>query len=329
MATIFGENLLAGWVFLAILVSVLDSLSLWDRLARIMPLTQHHPRRFGTLRYVYPVISRRSGGLSLGVNLSPSGLCNFSCVYCQILAETAESQTDKPFVPIEQLEAELRQLLCSVNDGSLFEKTPFVHAQPGQRILRDIAFSGDGEPTLSPQFAEAVQLVSDIRKELCEDSVKIVLITNASALHRTSVRSALEVMLQNNGEIWAKLDAGTPEFFRSVSRSNISFQTIRTNLISFTQDVPVVIQTCFLALHGQGPDADEVRRYAECLKELGKVLYVQVYTIARSTPEDWATPLENHQLDAIAAMVRQLTGLDVRTFYGANTRAVNICSPTA
>ena len=285
-----------------------------------MSLTQHHPRRFGTLRYVYPVISRRSGGLSLGVNLSPSGLCNFSCVYCQILAEGNKPQDNPPLVPMEHLEAELRQLVGSVNDGSLFEQTAFAHTPPEKRLLKDIAFSGDGEPTLSPQFAETVRLVADLRKELCDDSVKIVLITNASTLHRAPVRSALDEMLQNNGkknngEIWAKLDVGTPEFFRTVSRSSIPFQTICNNLIHFTQDFPVVIQTCFLALHGQGPNTDEVRHYAECLKQLGKVLYVQIYTVARHTPEDWATPLANQQLDDLAQTVRQLTGLDVRMFY--------------
>ena len=280
-----------------------------------MPFTQHHPRRFGTLQYVYPVISRRSGGLSLGVNLSPSGICNFSCVYCQILAEGGTQQTSPSLVPMDQLDAELRQLVRSANDGTLFEKTAFEHVPQERRILQDVAFSGDGEPTLSPQFAEAVQMVADVRKELCADSAKIVLITNASALHQAPIRSALEVMLQNNGEIWAKLDAGTPNFYRTISRSSVPFQTICTNLINFTQDFPVVIQTCFLALHGKGPDADEIRQYAERLKELGKVLYVQIYTVARMTPEVWATPLENHQLDDIAETVRQLTSLDVQTFY--------------
>ena len=301
--------------------TMLDAFNLSARLSQTMPLTLHHPRRFGTLQYVYPVISRRADGLSLGVNLSPQGLCNFSCVYCQILAEGEKAKTDVPLVPMDILEAELRQLIGSVNDGTLFEQTVFAHVPPEKRILKDIAFSGDGEPTLSPQFAETVRLVADIRKELSAlpvpyaASTKIVLITNASALYRVPVRAALEVMLQNNGEIWAKLDAGTPEFYQTISRSSVPFQTICNNLIHFTQDFPVVIQTCFLALHGKEPSTDEVQRYAERLNELGKVLHVQNYTVARNTPENWATPLDNHQLDNIAETVRQLTGLEVRTFY--------------
>jgi wyosine [tRNA(Phe)-imidazoG37] synthetase (radical SAM superfamily) len=213
------------------------------------------------------------------------------------------------------LEDELRQLIGAVNDGTLFQRTWLAPTPPEQRVLKDIAFSGDGEPTLSPQFDKTVRLVADVRKELCADSVKIVLITNASTLHIESVRSALNLMLQNNGEIWAKLDAGTPEFFRTVSRTDIPYETIHGNFVRFTQDFPVVIQTCFLALHGQGPSADEIRQYAQRLKELGRVLYVQIYTVARSTPEDWATPLDNGTLDDIAETVRRQTGLEVRTFY--------------
>jgi len=278
-----------------------------------MSFTQHHPRRFGTLRYAYPVISRRSGGLSLGINLSPSGLCNFSCVYCQILAE-GTVKSDDHFVQMDDLKAELRQLIASVNDETLFEQPTFAQVPVAKRILKDIAFSGDGEPTLSPQFAETVRLVADVRKELCAESVKIVLITNASTLHLEPVRQALSFMLQNNGEIWAKLDAGTPEFYRVVSRSKVPFQTICTNLINFTKDFPVAVQTCFLSLHGQGPSVHEIQQYAERLKELGQVSYVQIYTVARITPEDWATPLESRQLEDIAEMVRQWTGLEVRTF---------------
>ena len=280
-----------------------------------MPHTQHHPRRFGTLTHVYPVVSRRSGGLSLGINLSPTGQCNFSCVYCQILAEGSGAKTGSPLVPMDYLEMELRQLIGSVNDGTLFEQPAFVPVSAEKRVLKDIAFSGDGEPTLSPQFAEAVQLVATIRKELCAESVKIVLITNASTLHLEPIREALDLMLQHNGEIWAKLDAGTSRFYRAISRSRIPYETICSNLINFTQDFPVVIQTCFLSLHGQGPSAEEVRLYAECLKKLGKVSYVQIYTVARHTPEDWALPLDNGQLDNIAESVRQQTGLDVRTYY--------------
>ena len=280
-----------------------------------MLLTQHHPRRFETLRYVYPVISRRSDGLSLGINLSPSGLCNFSCVYCQILAEKIESTPGNHLVSMDCLGVELRQLVGAVNNGTLFERAAFAQVPPEKHTLKDIAFSGDGEPTLSPQFDETVRLVADVRKELCAESVKIVLITNASTLHLVPVRTALGCMLQNNGEIWAKLDAGTPEYYQTVTRSKVPFQTICSNLINFSENFPIVVQTCFLSLHGQGPCCEEIRHYSDRLNKMNKVLYVQIYTAARITPENWAQPLDNRQLDDIAERVRQLTGLEVRTYY--------------
>ena len=305
-----------------------------------MLLTKHHPRRFGTLRYVYPVISRRSGGLSLGINLSPTGLCNFACVYCQILAEFPNiGQEQQPAgdrdraddrdragdkadpgktnlrVPLDVLEAELRHLIGSVSDGSLFKQPAFAAVPNDKRVLKDIAFSGDGEPTLSPQLLETIRLVERVRKDLCEPAVKIVLITNASTLHLAATRSAIDVMFQNNGEIWAKLDAGTDEFYRTVSRSNVPFHNICSNLVDFTRDNPVVIQTCFLSLHGNGPGVKEIGEYTERLKALSNVKYVHIYTVARHTPETWALPLENQELEDIARDVRQQTSMDVRVFH--------------
>jgi wyosine [tRNA(Phe)-imidazoG37] synthetase (radical SAM superfamily) len=284
-------------------------------------LVQHHPRRFLTFHYVYPVVSRRSGGLSIGVNLSPAAQCNFSCVYCQVLAEHQEnSARNNNFITSidsDLLETELRQLIGMVNDGSLFRDTWLSRTPLEKRELRDIAFSGDGEPTLSPQFSEIVQRVADIRKEICTETTKIVLITNASTLHREPVINALKTLLANNGEIWAKLDAGTSDYFRTVSRSAIPYEKILTNLTEFSKTNPVVIQTCFALLHNKEPDNDEICQYAERLKLLGQVQRVQIYTVARLAPESWVLPLSNEQLDRITETVRKISGLQVDSFYAA------------
>ncbi|MDR0521519.1 MAG: hypothetical protein LBH00_06665 [Planctomycetaceae bacterium] len=284
-----------------------------------MSIVQHHPRRFSDLIHVYPVISRRSGGLSIGVNLSPTAACNFACVYCQVLAEnSAENRriaVGSPRIALDQLNDELRFLVGSANNGSLFLQSWLASVPPEKRVLRDIAFSGDGEPTLSPQFADAVNIVADVRRELCGQAVKLVLITNASALHIPRISAVLEKFPQDNGEIWAKLDAGTPALFNKVSRSSVSFETIRNNLVCLTRTVPAVIQTCFVALHGQAPDTDEICRYADILNELTHVVHVQIYTAARNMPEKWVSPLNDEQLDAIAESVRQQTGREIRTYY--------------
>ncbi|MDR2704505.1 MAG: radical SAM protein, partial [Planctomycetaceae bacterium] len=260
-------------------------------------------------------------GLSIGVNLSPAAQCNFSCVYCQVLAENQENSTrnGNSATPIDSdlLETELRQLIGMVNDGSLFRNTWLSRTPLEKRELRDIAFSGDGEPTLSPQFPEIVQRVADIRREICTETTKIVLITNASTLHREPVINTLKTLLANNGEIWAKLDAGTADYFRTVSRSSIPYEKILTNLKEFSQTNPVVIQSCFALLHNKEPDNEEIRQYAERLKLLGQVQRVQIYTVARLAPESWVLPLSNEQLDKITETVREITGLQVDSFYSA------------
>jgi wyosine [tRNA(Phe)-imidazoG37] synthetase (radical SAM superfamily) len=238
-----------------------------------------------------------------------------------VLAENQENSTrnGNSATPIDSdlLETELRQLIGMVNDGSLFRNTWLSRTPLEKRELRDIAFSGDGEPTLSPQFPEIVQRVADIRREICTETTKIVLITNASTLHREPVINTLKTLLANNGEIWAKLDAGTADYFRTVSRSSIPYEKILTNLKEFSQTNPVVIQSCFALLHNKEPDNEEIRQYAERLKLLGQVQRVQIYTVARLAPESWVLPLSNEQLDKITETVREITGLQVDSFYSA------------
>ncbi|MDR1270675.1 MAG: radical SAM protein, partial [Planctomycetaceae bacterium] len=247
--------------------------------------------------------------------------CNFSCVYCQVLAENLKNSARKDnsatSIDLNLLELELRELAGMVNDGSLFRDTWLSHTPPEKQILRDIAFSGDGEPTLSLQFPEAVSRVTAVRRELCTESTKIVLITNASTLHIESIRNTLKTLLANNGEIWAKLDAGTPAYFRTISRSTIPYEKILTNLTEFSKTNPIVIQSCFTLLHDKEPDDEEIRQYAERLKLMKQIQRVQIYTVARQTPESWVLPLSNEQLDKISETVRKLTGLQVDSFYSA------------
>ncbi|GHT23027.1 hypothetical protein FACS189419_06410 [Planctomycetales bacterium] len=285
-----------------------------------MNVFQYHPRRFGNFRYVYPVISRRSAGLSLGVNLSPTAHCNFACVYCQVLAEESEKINRTGLVNIPQIESELRDLITAANNGSLFQGTWLSETPPEKRVLKDIAFSGDGEPTLAPQFAEAVQKVIELRRELCEVSVKIVVITNASTLQVPSVQQTLGELFRHNGEVWAKLDAGTPEYYQQVSRSSVPFEKILSNLKTFSQTEPVVIQTCFLNLYGQPPKDEEIRHYADRLRELKHIKHVQLYTTARNVPEPWVKPLSNEQLDSIADEVQRLTEMEVRRYYAGSEK---------
>ena len=269
---------------------------------------------------MYPVVSRRSAGLSLGVNLSPTGWCNFACAYCQILAKLeGQPKNSELRVDFRLLESELREMVALVAGGELFQDELFRQTPSDKRVLRDIAFSGNGEPTLSPQFPEAVRRVAAVRTECCPPSTKIVLITNGTRLNLPTVREACRILHENNGEIWAKLDAGTEEYFRTVSRSTVPLERILSNLASSAREFPIVVQSCFLSLHGIAPSLEELRTYTARLREItdggGVIQRVQLYTVARKTPEPWAQPLSDEKINEIAETVRRETGLIVEAFY--------------
>jgi len=272
------------------------------------------------MQYVYPVVSRRAGGLSIGLNLSPTARCLFACVYCQVAGEmNIKSQKREQEIDIPQLESELREMVCMVVSGELFQDEIFRRTPTNKRILRDIAFSGDGEPTLCSQFPEIVQRVVAIRAERCPETTKLIAITNGSCLELPSIREALRIIQTNNGEVWAKLDAGTEEHFRTVSRSSLPYEKILSNLVSTAKEFPIVIQSCFLSLRGITPSVEEVRAYITRLREIadagGTIQRVQVYTVARQPPEPWVRALSDGRIDEIAATIRRETNLVVETFY--------------
>ncbi|MGL4514673.1 MAG: radical SAM protein, partial [Lacipirellulaceae bacterium] len=164
------------------------------------PLHTLHERSFEANRFVYPVLSRRSGGVSVGVNLNPDKVCNFDCVYCQV---DRTSRAETRFVETAQLLDELRGVLSLVASGALYETPKFASTPAALRRLNDIAFSGDGEPTTYKNFDELMGVAAGVKRELGLGAVKMVLITNASMFHRPHVERGLAVLDANNGEVWA------------------------------------------------------------------------------------------------------------------------------
>jgi len=280
-------------------------------------LFQAHPRTFETNRYVYPVVSRRSAGISIGVNLNLDKVCNFGCVYCQV--DRAEPGR-KEFVAIDRLVAELDATIELVVSGRLFEHLRFRDTPTELRRLNDLALSGDGEPTTYRNFDKIASACAEVRSRHGLDDLKIVLITNASMFHRERVRRGLEILDAHGGEIWAKLDAGSEPYYRLVVRSSIPFARILDNLREAARARPIVIQSLFMRIRGEPPPADEqqayCRRLAEIVEAGGKIKLVQLYTIARPPAETWVAALSNDQLDAMADRVGRHTGLRVAVFYG-------------
>ena len=151
-------------------------------------LVGDHARSFESNRFVYPVLSRRSGGISIGVNLNPDKICNFDCIYCQV---NRRSESLVTFVELDQLLAELDHALELVTSGRLFEHGKFASVPASLRRLNDIAFSGDGEPTTYRNFDELIEACAAVKRRRALTGVKMVLITNASMFHRPAVERGL------------------------------------------------------------------------------------------------------------------------------------------
>jgi len=282
-------------------------------------LPQHawHPRQYERSKFVYPVLSRRSRGISIGVNLNPDKVCNFDCIYCQV---DRRSEAETRFVELDQLLGELEAMLEFVTSGAIWHDPKFADVPLELRRLNDIAFSGDGEPTTYRNFDEIIGRVAEIKQNRGLDDVKLVLITNASMFHRPAVERGLELLDANNGEVWAKLEAGTDEYYRLVERTKIPFRQVLDNITAAAVKRPIVIQSLFMRIGGEPPPAAEIDAYIDRLRDVaaagGQIKLVQIYTVARRPAEDFVAPLTHAELDGIAARVAEQTGLPVERYYG-------------
>ena len=276
---------------------------------------QDHAREFSDFTFVYPVISRRAGGLSIGINLNPDKVCNFDCVYCEVDRRIPGKVSN---VDLNQMRDELKAMIHFARDGGLAREPKFNEVPWLTRDIKDIAFSGDGEPTMIANFAECVQTVADVKRELGLDKPKIVLITDAAGLDKADVRRGLEIMDANNGEVWAKLDAGSEGYYKIVNRTTVRFDRILRNLLLTARARPIVIQTLLLKIRGQSMSPEEVEEFCHRLNEIahdgGRIKEVHLYTVARPAPEPFVTKLSKAKLDSMADVVRAKTGLAVRVF---------------
>ena len=114
-----------------------------------------HPRTFHENRYVYPVLSRRAGGISVGVNLNLDKVCNFDCVYCQV---NRSEPGEKEFLDLDRLVAELDATLGLATSGRIYDDAAFCRTPAELRRINDIALSGDGEPTTYRNFDEVARV---------------------------------------------------------------------------------------------------------------------------------------------------------------------------
>ena len=271
-----------------------------------------HDRDAAGMTYVYPVVSRRAKGVSIGINLNPNNACNWRCVYCQV-PDLAFGKG--PPIDLAQLRSELKAMLEAVVHGDFFEQ----HVPEGSRRLNDVAFSGNGEPTSSLHFEEAVQVVIEVLGEFGpEVDLRLVLITNGSLIQHGNVERALHAMSAHRGEVWYKLDSATDKGAARLNGNTAGPERALSNLRAAAAACPTWVQTMALAWDGQPPSTEERAAYLDALSNLVgegvKLEGVLLYGLERPShqpeaPELAALPLD--WLEAFAAEIRAL-GLDVR-----------------
>lgn len=273
-----------------------------------------HPRSFADFTYAYPVLSRRSGGVSFGVNLNLDKLCNFDCPYCQV----DRTLVGRPQVlDVARIRAEVEALLDSVDADGVCRLPLFDALPDGQKILRDVALSGDGEPTMVPEFAEIARALAEVQASRPDLDFKLVLITNATLLDRAAVQAGVASLLSRRGEVWAKLDAGTEAWYQKVNISRVSLDRIENNLIALGRLHPFKVQSFFAEVGGAGWDEAETAAWLARLERIrssgARILEVQLYTLARRPAESFVHPVTAEFLAGMRQRVEAL-GIPARVY---------------
>lgn len=244
------------------------------------PLTPaSHDRDSAGMTYVYPVVSRRAAGVSVGINLNPNNACNWSCIYCQVPNLTRGTA---PAIRLMQLETELRSLLNDIVLGDFMQ----TRVPEGARRLNDIALSGNGEPTSAREFSEVIELVGRVMADFgLLGQIKLVLITNGSLIDRPRLQQGLRKMAALNGEIWFKLDSATAAGLRRINQTRTPVEKHYERLKLAASLCPTWIQTCAFALDGAPPDEAEQAAYLALVRRIRQekipVQGVLLYGLAR------------------------------------------------
>lgn len=272
------------------------------------------PRDFLNNRFVYVVISPRARGLSVGVNLNPDKRCNFNCVYCEVDRSAPAADQD---LELDVLADELQRTLNFVQAGGLASHPRYAGLAPELLQPRHVTLSGDGEPTLCPQFLEAVQTVVHIRAMGRVPFFKIVLITNSSHLDSPVVQAGLN-LFTNHDEIWAKLEAGTQAYMDHINAPDMPLEKIMENILCVARQRPVIIQSLFPLLNGEAPSTREIEAFAQRLNELrlggANIPLVQIYSATRPVFHRDCGHLPLRLLSHIAHTVRNVSGLKAEVY---------------
>ena len=259
-----------------------------QRSSKLLNVTDHSRDNVG-LTYIYPVVSRRAGGVSVGINLNPNNACNWRCIYCQV---PELKRGAAPVIDLIRLEKELYTFLREILYGSFMQE----QVTPSARRIRDISLSGNGEPTSAKEFEQVIDLIGKVKYDFDSlKELKLVLITNGSLIDRSNVQAGLRRLAKLNGEVWFKLDSVTREGRQHINNTRISSRRLRNNLQLAASLCPTWLQTCVFKTDGKPPTKIETSAYLEFIEKLLRegvpLKGVLLYGLARSSMQPEAPRL--------------------------------------
>ncbi|NOQ35187.1 MAG: radical SAM protein [Methylococcaceae bacterium] len=266
-----------------------------------------HSRDVAGLKYVYPVISRRAGGLSIGINFNPNNACNWRCIYCQVPDLTKGTAPEMDFA---LLKSELTYFLDDVLNGDFYQRFNVPKEQQG---IKDIAISGNGEPTSLKNFAKAIELIGECAKNAeVFPQANFILISNGSLMHRKEVQQGLAVLNNYQGEVWFKLDSATATGLAQINNTHLSPEKQLTALITAANICPTKLQTCLLNYHHQGLLTTEKQAYLALLTKLKRQVDLKgilLYSLARESHQPESIDLEKMPFEIMTTFADEIREL--------------------
>ena len=181
------------------------------------------------------------------------------------------------------------------------------------RFLRDIAFSGNGEPTSSPDFPEVVQCVLRVMASFSlQGKIKLRLISNGSLMHRLSTQQAIGLLGKADGEVWFKVDRASRDGISLINKVNINPQKLKKSLELCGDLAPTWVQTCCFKYDGAGWTEEECATYLDLLASVNaKIKGVHLYGLARPSLQPAASRLSNLSLENFQRFARSVSSIGI------------------
>jgi wyosine [tRNA(Phe)-imidazoG37] synthetase (radical SAM superfamily) len=266
-----------------------------------------HSRDSAGMKYVYPVISRRAGGVSIGINLNVNNACNWACIYCQV---PKLKRGGPPPIDLARLEVELHNLLHNAVSGDFLDR----NAPSGFRQLVDVAFSGNGEPTSAREFSEAVEIAGRLLNEFgLLGSLKLRVISNGSLMHQSRVQRGIARIGEMGGEIWFKIDRGTTGEILRVNGTHRTPDNIRKAVSACSKLSPTWIQTCLFSIDNMPIDLAEFDAYLELITSIKKQIKgVHLYGLARPSQRPEAKRLSALCTESLSSFAQRIATLGIQ-----------------